>query len=754
MKHFHLLIVAVSTALMVIPRLNAQPRTGGIEGKIVDESTKDGIPGANVLVDGTMGGTSSDLTGQFEIKGLEPGNYDLVVSLVGYQTRRVSGVSVREGESTTVRIELVETSVQLGEVTVFGASRRQERITDAPTAVSVLDASDVKRKSVSGQVPKLLEAETGVDIVQSGLYDFNINTRGFNSSLNRRLLVLLDGRDLAIAFLSSQEWNGLSIPVEDIWRMELVRGPASALYGANAFNGVINIQTPDPSSIRGTKLSLAGGEWSSFRMDARHAGVSGPWGYKINLGRFQGESWHLSRRNLRFEYDGFSLLNNEEVDLPTNRVASTYGSGRVDYAINDAETATAEAGLTQAEGEVFVTGIGRILVPKALKPWGRISYSSPAFYVQFWGAGRDSKEPQLSLSSGLPLIERSTIGNGEVQYRTPLVGNTLFFIGGASFRYQRVETERTLMLEDRTDNSSGVYAQLEFDAVDNLRVVLASRWDRSTIHEDEVSPKVALVWSPARDHTLRATFNKAFQSPNLSELFLFVLRTATSPYNPNLKSHSAFLGNSDLTIEKITGYELGYKGILSSDLYVTVDGYLNSIRDFITDLTPGVHPDYPEPSVLPDDPQGFTRTIWSYANAGKVREGGAEVSVRYYLGESWVLDGNYSYFDFKVLEKGVSESDLTPNAPRHKGSGAVTFRGSDYEVGVTVKHVPSFDWAAGIYKGRIQAYTLVDVSGHYRLNGLIEFGLAVTNLLDKTHYQIFGGSFIHRRVLLSATATF
>jgi outer membrane cobalamin receptor len=73
---------------------------------------------------------------------------------------------------------------------------------------------------------------------------------------------------------------------------------------------------------------------------------------------------------------------------------------------------------------------------------------------------------------------------------------------------------------------------------------------------------------------------------------------------------------------------------------------------------------------------------------------------------------------------------------------------------MTVKYVPSFDWAAGIFKGRILAYTLVDLAGSCRLNDMLELGVNITNLFDKRHYQIFGGSLLHRRALLSLTARF
>ena len=107
--------------------------------------------------------------------------------------------------------------------------------------------------SITGQAPVALQSVPGVDVVQSGVNDFNVNARGFNSSLNRRVLVLQDGRDLAIAFLGSQEWNGLTQPLEDLGKVEMVRGPGSALYGANAFSGVVNITTPTAREVIGTE---------------------------------------------------------------------------------------------------------------------------------------------------------------------------------------------------------------------------------------------------------------------------------------------------------------------------------------------------------------------------------------------------------------------------------------------------------------------------------------------------------------------
>ena len=141
----------------------------------------------------------------------------------------------------------------------------------------------------------------GVDIVQSGINDFNINARGFNSSLNRRVLTLLDGRDLAIAFLGSQEWSSIPVSTADLGAMELVRGPGSALYGPNAFAGVLNMTTVSPRESQGAKVTVSGGGLSTFRADGRFATVmsEGRWGLRVTGGYGSNDTWNRSRTSIR-----------------------------------------------------------------------------------------------------------------------------------------------------------------------------------------------------------------------------------------------------------------------------------------------------------------------------------------------------------------------------------------------------------------------------------------------------------------------
>lgn len=812
--------------------------TGTIKGRVTDQKTGETLPSVNVLVKGTSLGASTDVDGNYQITGIAPGTYTLIASLVGHENVQVTDVVVASGETVTRDFAMTDISVQLGDVIVYGVSKRPERITEAPAAVSVLTPKDIQLTASHGQLPRLLEAEPGVDIVQSGIQDFNINTRGFNSSLNRRLLVLMDGRDLAIAFLGAQEWNSLPIPLDDIGRLELVRGPGSALYGPNAFNGVISVSTPAPKEVLGTKVSYSAGDLSLQRADVRQAGViDGNWSYKANIGHVESGTWSRSRTTAPFEYPG---LTPEARALDDDQVASSYGSARVDYEKENLGVITAEGGITEVQNEVFITGIGRVQVKKGHKPWGRLNFSNDRWNIMFWSQGRKSVSPQYSLASGAELLEKSSIHNGEIQYNTSALDDHLRFIAGASHRFYNVDTEGSLMPEKRNDNTSGVFGQVEYSPVEMLKLVGAGRWDRSTLHKSQFSPKGGVVFTPIPNHSLRVTYNQAFQVPNYSEFFLRANAAAPTasprqlelglegyyaavkaslppslvnplnlptnlPWSFSSRTQVVALGNKNLAVEKIKGFEAGYKGVLfNNKLFVTVDGYFNKLDNFITDLLPGVNPAYPSyslrdggtdipknlndldalynqlslppthplrlnlaalragynslsaqlGSLLATLPDGQRAGVISYSNSGKVDETGTEVAVNFYPIDGLLVSGNWTWYDFKVKAKQAGDV-LLPNAPKHKFALTTTYRSPfGYDMTISARNVQPFRWAAGIFQGNIPAYTLVNLGLGYQITSNHRVGVAATNLFNHKIYQLFGGSVIGRQLIGTVTVIF
>jgi iron complex outermembrane receptor protein len=770
---------------------NGQDKSGTITGITRHDDTKERIPFVNILLKGTTWGTSTNENGEFVLSKIPEGTYTIVASVVGHDVMEKKVTVVAAG-TVSVTFDLTKEVVQMNEILVYGASFRKERITEAPAAIAVVEGKGLQRIASSGQLPKLLEGQPGVDLVQSGLYDFNLNTRGFNSSLNRRVLILLDGRDLGTAFLSSTEWNGLSTPLEDLGRVEMVRGPGSALYGANAYNGVLNITSIPPKAMLGTKITAGVGEMSMYRIDARHAGEFGDhFTFKINAGGVTGNTFSKARttsitgsrvqdiynaatdgafqnqinNNQRFEYDGFSALNNEVAEMRNDPVKQFYLSGRLDHDYENGGTVIMEGGVTQVENEVIVTGIGRVQVQRARRPFGRLSYSGHGFNFNFWSQSRINMAPEVSLSTGLDLVQDANISQGELQYNHYFFNQRLFLVAGVSHRIISIDTKNTLMLGAREDNTSGIFGQAEFRFSPEIKIVGAARYDRSSLHESFLSPKVAVVVTPFINHTFRATYNKAFQSPNYSELYLHVdhpYRGFTTFFGAGTQG-LVYRGNSDLKVEKIEGYEIGYNGVIDNVLFFTADVYYNNLKDFISDLGSGFHPVLKSPSILQRTSYrtgldtNFSHGVWSYKNIGKVNEYGYELGMNYYVTEEIIVDVNYSYFQFEI-DKSISAADasqIQPNSPRWKSNAGITYQSkNDYDVALKVKYIPSYFWSAGVYSGPIPAYTLVNLSAGYLVNEQLNLNLNISNILDRRHYQIFGGSMLGRRSTLSVTYSF
>ena len=753
---------------------------GSISGRVTDAKTGEALIHANVVIKGTNFGSTTNNSGDYSINFISPGTYTLQVSVIGYKTEIIENVEVVENKSTKVDVALSETTFELGEISVFGASRRLEKLTEAPSAVSVIGLEDIRLNSNVGGIPRLLESKPGIDLVQSGVNDFNLNTRGFNSSVTRRVLVLLDGRDLGAAFLGQQEWAGVSVPLEDLGNLEFVRGPGSALYGTNAFNGVLNMTTLSPQQALGTKVKVSGGELSMFRADVRHAGLLGErWSYKVNAGRIQSNNWDKNRTVPPFEYPGLST---ERININPDNMIYTYGSARLDYGFENGSLVTAEGGLTNVKNDVVVSGIGRLNILEGNRPWARLHFSSQHIDVAAWMQKRTTPDQILSLASGGRLIENTTMYQLEGQYNRSFLDDQFRFILGGSQKIIHVDMENTAMLGTKDYTITGGYLQLEYNPISEVKFVATGRVDRTSYEKSRFSPRAAVVWTFAQGQALRFSFNKAFLLPSTSEYFLRVLAGQADlrplGINPAGPTNIYAMGNTSLVPERIEGYEVGYKGIfLNNKLFITLDGYSNKVHDFITDLLQGVNPAFPfggAPAGLSDLikngspangipalpgltvlPNGETAIVLSYTNKGQVDEKGLELGFNYYMNDNFLLSANWSYFDYEIKAQQTGDV-LLPNNPKHKFGYSIRYRNTNagFEAELSGRTVQAYDWAAGVFVGHIPEYTLLNLSAGYVINQNYRLGASVTNLLDRQSYQIFGGSIVGRQIIGSLTVSF
>ncbi|MGH9458451.1 MAG: TonB-dependent receptor [Thermoanaerobaculia bacterium] len=799
MKRFRLALILL---VLTVTSAYAQD-TGRIDGRVVN-ATGDEVGGVVVTIDELSRAELTDAHGAFHFDRVPPGTYSLTYT-AGERVERDGGIEVSAGETTELRKQVDWTMTFAESITVQSVSRRAERIVEAPAAVSVVTEEELALISPTGQLPKALESAPGVDFTQSGLYDFNFSARGFNSTLNRRILTLIDGRDPSVPFLGAQEWAALSYPLDEMAAVELVRGPGSALYGANAFNGVLNMITKQPRFTEGGKVQLSGGDLATMRVDFRQAGELGAgWYYRV-LGGWQESDDFTRSRNATREYGiqrdlsappcaggTFNCLPAEAVPLALDEVQIGFAGIRADRYFEGDRALTLEAGGAQLEGPVFVTGIGRVQVTDVERPWIRANFSAPRWNLLAYWDARDANE-QIALASGAPLYEDSQNVHAELQGNQDFFGGRARVVGGVAWHQQDVDTSNpqgfhTLMAEAKTEEQQAVFGQLDFDATDRLKVVLASRWDDSTLHDAQLSPKASVVYSLATNHSLRASYNEAFQVPNYSEFFLRApagrpvnlspIETALAPFLGGVPLGFGSipilaLGNENLQVEEITSYEIGYSGIFGGKLYATVDYYENAVENFVTDLLPGVNPTfapYQPPAVLPAQVRaillqtlqqnlppavfaGFTNLaggapaiVFSYTNAGEVDTRGVELAFNYYVNQNWVLDANYAWFDFDVKSQALGDR-LLPNAPSDKYNLGVTYRHPSFDASLKYRWVDGFDWAAGVFFGHVPSYGLLNLAANYTLAENWTIGLNVSNLADDEHFESFGGDLLTRRAL-------
>ncbi len=823
-----------------VPQLLSAQDVGTISGRVTRADDQSPLAGVQVSVNGTGLVASTGTDGRYTVHRVPAGERAVTFRWIGYRPVEAT-VRVVAGQRVTLDAALQPAPVQVTEIVVEGASRAPEKVVEAPAAVSVIEPEILQSTSITGQAPLALSQVPGVDVVQNGVNDFNVNARGFNSSLNRRVLVLQDNRDLAIAFLGSQEWNGLATSLQDLGRIEVVRGPGSALYGANAFSGVIALTTPTAREVAGSRLTFGGGELESFRADLSQASTfsQGRFGYRLLAGYSTSDTWTRSRtaadgQDLAREYadatdeqvgparESVALAGQTpdpltgEAQGDRDPVKSYYSSLRLDHYRANGDVATADGGFAIVENEVFVTGIGRVQVRKAMKPYARLEYAAERFSVFGWWNGRNSLDPQVALATGADLEEKSNVFHIEGQYNHSFASERGRFIVGTSARALTVNTDTTLMRaqdDDRSDQIYSLYGQVEWRLNPQVKLVGAARIDDGNLFETQFSPKGAIVYQLNDDHSFHLSVNRAFMTPNYSEWFLRV--NAGLPANltlleNGLRAHPQLgpalagvpngtlftttaavpvlaLGNAQLEPEQTLGFELGYKGNISDKLYMSLDLFSSTLSHFVTDLLPGVNPTYglwTAPAQVPQNARaqleaavrtalisnpataiagrgltrlenGNTAIVVSYANAGEVVQRGAELGVGYRFTNELRGDASLTLFDFEVKEASLAGDQLLPNTPSKKATLGMSYVGrTGFDGTVSIRLVDGYQWAAGVFQGYVPASEIFNASLGYRINNYFRFSVTGTNIFDQQRFSLYGGAVIGRRVIGAATVTF
>lgn len=527
-------MLAVGALSLLTNPLRAQ--SGVITGKVTSGESGAPIEGATVQATGAQ--TAAAVTGAdgtYRLVNLASGSYTIVVKRLGFETKTV--LSAQAG--STVNITMTPRAIELNETVVTASRSKPEKALDAPAQISVITSERIaERPAVT--VTDHLRGTAGVDINRGGIVQSNVVARGFNNAFSGSMLMLQDYRFAGVPSLRVNVPFLFTGTNEDIDRMEVLLGPASALYGPNSSAGVLHVITKSPFNSQGTTISVDGGERSVIRTGLRHAGkVNEKLAYKLSGEYMQGRDWEYNDKAEPAVFPSTTNVPASRRGQPNQRdfdLSRYSGEARVDFRPAEGVEAISTVGYTHVGSGMELTGANGT---SQIKNWNYTSLQQrfrwnrlfAQVFANLSDAGNDtstSDKGTYLLRSGQPIVDQSRVYAAQIQHGFDL-GKMQTFTYGADYIKTDPRTGGTINgSNENKDNVTeyGAYIQSSTKPTKQFELLLAARGDgNNVIAGNTFSPRAALIFKPTETQNIRATYNRAFSTPANFSFFLDLIQS-------------------------------------------------------------------------------------------------------------------------------------------------------------------------------------------------------------------------------------
>ncbi len=532
-------------------------------------------------------------------------------------------VTAQEGEGLEDEFALLEEELAADEVR--SASKHRQSIFWSPSAITVLTREDIQA-SGAFNVPDLLRRVPGFDVYELKPSFPLVGARALTDDSNNLILVLVDGREPLIELTGWPIWAGLTVDLEEIERIEVIRGPGSTLYGANAFAGVVNITTLPDRSSTGADISLAAGEAGTHRLFGRARGSFSLGGGTLDFGAGVGtlNRFSPSDRDDKIMYTdahGHGYLRyrvGQRLDLSLHAGAAL-GGGTMYFVWGDFRSSDVINHFEMAKAEI---GLARDLKLKAqvyhIHFEGNLLYRASIESLGFWLAFI----PDIFF--GIDTLD------GQVQLDYPVLEDLLLTAGG-NIRLTICEGVNSIPSEIFEIRGAG-FLHGQWMLAGLLQLTGGLRYDLNNETEGALSPRAVLVLRPWPDHSFRLGYGLAFRKPSFLE-YRVHLRIKEAAFPEVVEKFATSPGNDRLVNERVHSIEAGWRArFLDDRLNVSADLFYNIYEDMIyfeSDLTW----DLGRPDIL--------HSTFEYRNQEmRVHAVGGEADVVWKPSGAWMLWGN------------------------------------------------------------------------------------------------------------------
>lgn len=612
---------------------------------------------------------------------------------------------------------------ELSQIEVTTPSRQPEQAFRSPVAIYVITGDEIRRSGVR-TIPDALRLAPGVEVAQIDANKWSVGIRGFGSRLSRSVLVMIDGRTVYTELFAGTYWEVQNVMLEDVDRIEVIRGPGGTIWGPNAVNGVINIITKNSQDTQGWLASAGGGNVEQGFLNVRYGGNAGD--------------------NLTYRLYGMAFTRGPEYHQDHDNFddwRAVQGGFRMDWRPGARDTLTVQGDIyTEAAGERVsatsyappysenVDGNADLGGGNVLARWQRKFSKGDDIQVQAYYDRTSRFEPNLAEI-------RNTY---DVDFQNHLVepgrqditwglgtrvsnGEDLPVVSGLRFLPPR-----------RNDYLVTAFFQDQFELVkDHVWLTVGTKLLRTNFTGVEPQPSVRLLWQPTSKQSLWTGFTHAVRTPSDADRE-FALLGYIETLPSGIPYLARFNPNANFAPEQVNGYEAGYRRFFARNLYLDLAAFYNHYHDLFSEDITG--PTYLETTPLPEHyllPAQFRNDLLGYTK-------GVEISPAWRPVHFWRLQGSYSFLHMNLTKApGTPEIGtvlgIEGSSPRHQATVS-----SGLNLGKSFKLDLTYRFVSGLAAMNVPAYSTGDANFSWQVSRDLSFSVVGSNLLQPRHGEFAG----------------
>ena len=605
---------------------------------------------------------------------------------------------------------------ELGNVEVTTTSKKPEKVWNTPAAIYVLTQEDIRRSGAMS-IPEVLRLVPGVEVSRINSNIWSVGIRGFGSAFSKSVLVLIDGRSVYTPLFAGVDWNKQNVMLEDVERIEVIRGPGGTIWGSNAVNGVINIITKNAKDTRGSYASTSSGNLSQSesgaRYGARHGNNLDYRAYAMGFGRMP--EFHSDGDN----YDAWQLgqagfrTDSRLTDRDTLTVQGDLYKGKVGQQVG--------IGSYSPPAQLNVDGIEDVSGGNLLGRWRRELGNTSDLQVQAYYDRTYRLGPQVGETRNT--FDLDLIHHFVFQQRNEIVWG----LGARWSPSDIIQTVPTVNFSPhhQNDNIYSAFVQDQIAIVQNkLWLTLGSKFEHNIFTGWENEPSGRVLWTPTSHQTLWAAVTRAVRTPSRIDEDLQLTGFVSTP--PPI--YVCVCDNAKFVSETLLGYEAGYRKLVSSRFYVDIAAFHNKYNDLTSFGDPTI-------SFTTTPPPLAILVSLPFANGIMGSTSGGEVSPEWKATHWMEMKATYSYVTLNLQDKPTHTktsyvSMYEGSSPHNEATAQILFnlpKGFEFD--------PTYRYVGALPALGVNAYHTADARLGWHFAKKFDLSITGQNLFQPRHAE-------------------